>query len=203
MRDPKARSVKIEETSGNYSQESSEDQNRTYYDFDIIKKEEPDDNFTVKVEENVLMPVKPTRRHPKPPKGSTSSKNIMKNYARALTNFAIMDLATPYLNDLLKGERISLKQFREFINQNKEKVNCIKNLRNLLLIDDGDDPELTSCKTVFQGISVVFIKYFSVNWVFSSRVSDKQTHLKYRFKILRRIRDPENFTYLEDFSKSK
>lgn len=136
------------------------------------------------------------------PKGATSCKNIMKNYSRIFTTFALSPMALPYLKPLLKQHKIELKIFREFIEWRKSKVNCIKNLRDLLLLSSETDPdEIVQMKTVFQGICIVFLKFFSVNWIFNGKVMNKNAHLSYRLKILRRIKNPATFTYLEDLGR--
>ena len=134
------------------------------------------------------------------------SNNIMKNYSRALVNFASSDLATPYLKRRKEevdedGETIPNEEFQGMLNAKKEKINCIKSLRELLLVEHSDTRPIKAFKRTFRYICVIFINYFSVNWIFSSKISDKMGHLKYRFKILRRVRNPEYFTYLETFSK--
>jgi hypothetical protein len=134
-----------------------------------------------------------------PSKGSTSCKNIMKNYCRALTNFALSRIALHYLIPMLELHQIKLEDFQEFIEERKEKVNCIKNLREMLLIEDDDCDHTALLKNIFKEISIVFLKNFSVNWIFNSKICDKRVHLKYRFKILRRVQHPIYFTYLEDF----
>lgn len=136
----------------------------------------------------------------KPERGSTSAKNIVKNYGRALANFAASDLAVPYLMVLLHRDDARIKEFRKFIGTKKKQARCIKGLRNLLITQHEDPHMITTFKKVFKDLSVTFIKYFSVNWIFSGKLCDKITHLKYRFKILRRIRNPEHFTYLKGFS---
>jgi len=133
---------------------------------------------------------------------TASNKNIIKNYARAMINFALSRMANPCLGKLLRQERVDVRDFYNFMAGHKEEVNSIKNLRQLLLIEKGDSNETAAFKRIFKEVSIWFIKFFSVNWVYSSKVSDKITHIKYRFKILRRIKNPEYFTYLESFSRS-
>ncbi len=135
------------------------------------------------------------------PKGSTSCKNIMKNYSRALVKFALSKVAIPYLEHLLGKEGENLQDFRQYLKVRRSKINCIRNLRELLLPEENDSKTLLVFKQVFQEISETFLKYFSVNWIFSSKVGDKLVHLKYRYKMLRRIRNPEYFTYLQSFHK--
>lgn len=135
-------------------------------------------------------------------KGSTSCKNILKNYIRALINFALSETSLPFLSKKFQEGGLNPEVFRNLMNSRKTTVNSIKDLRELLLVDKRQDsPEMIVFKQTFKDLSVNFIKFYCVNWVFHSRVSDKITHLNYRFKILRRIRNPEHFTYLESFSE--
>jgi len=133
-------------------------------------------------------------------RGATSAKNIVKNYGRALANFAASNLALPYLTKLIAQENIRVKDFRRFIASKKKRARCIAGLRQLLVVEREDSEHIAAFKRIFKEVSVIFIKYFSVNWIFSGKLCDKMTHLKYRFKILRRIRSPEHFTYLKGFS---
>jgi len=135
------------------------------------------------------------------PKGSTSCKNIMKNFSRVLVKFALTKLAVPYLKVILSEEGVSLQEFLGFLKERRSKINCIKSLKELLLVEENDVEKMKVIKRTFQKISEIFLKYFSVNWIFSSKVSDKLAHLKYRFKMLRRIQNPSYFGYLQDFNK--
>jgi len=133
---------------------------------------------------------------------STSNNNIMKNYSRAMLHFTESNTALPYLQKKLEEHGIQLARFQEILNSKREKANCIKGFRELLLVHPHDDSELVSFKGVFQGICEVFLKFFSVNWIFNSKINDKILHLKYRGKMLRRVRNPQFFTYLEGFTKA-
>ena len=130
-----------------------------------------------------------------------SSKNIMKNYARALANFTLSDIAQPYVCLSTQEHDVPKADFDRFVSKDKHELNCIQNLRNKLLISASNTDGEKKCKRVFQSICEIFLKSFSVNWIFNSKVSDKMTHLKYRFKILRRVRNPQHFTYLREFKK--
>lgn len=137
-------------------------------------------------------------------KERSPNKNIVKNYARAMINFALSELAGPYLEKIIEDQEeqlISLNEFKTVLQDQKEKINSIVTLRALLLITEQDNVQTVAFKEVFRDICETFVKLFSVNWIFSSKLSDKMIHLKYRFKILRRIRNPELFTYLENFNK--
>lgn len=143
------------------------------------------------------------KKEPPPPKNSTSCKNIMKNYSRAIVRFAVSGFALPYITETAQTEKIKLADFREFLKSQQHRIHCIKSLRKLLIIDESDKPQLASFKRIFKVLCVIFLKFFCVNWIFNSKVGDKIVHLNYRFRILRRIKDPEHFTYLEDFSRKE
>ena len=128
-----------------------------------------------------------------------SCPNIIKNYSKAIIHFVLSSSCLPYLDLELCKEGLSLEEFRSFVREQKNKINCIKNLRSVLIIELTDSEKIAASKRVFQSISEVFLKYFSVNWLFNSKVDNKITHLNARFRILRRIRNPESFTYLEGF----
>lgn len=147
---------------------------------------------------------KPIVRSPEPARRDVqTNKNIVKNYARAMINFALSEMSQTYLNKIIAEEGIDHKEFKEFLLTQKEIINSIKTLRDALLIPEGDRSKLSAFKRAFKAISEIFIKFFSVNWIFNSKINDKTLHLKYRFKILRRIRNPEHFTYLENFNKTR
>lgn len=133
------------------------------------------------------------------PKGSNDSlfaKNIVKNYGKAMSAFAASNTALPYLNDFSKKNAVSIDQFLDFITTYKESVDSIDSLRTLLLIYPDDSFEMSSFKRIFKGLCEVFLKYFAVNWIFNGKMHHKLQHLKYRCKMLRRVRNPKMFTYL-------
>jgi len=172
-----------------------------------------DQAITMKTEENTSVTTGPCtpKRLPKSPetqvkrkRESNINKNIVKNYARAMVNFALSKVATPYLQELFKKEEYAeMKGFLTFIEAKKEEITSIRRLRDLLVPTEQDDELVQGYKRVFKAIGLIFIRDFTVNWVYSSKISDKLTHLKYRFKMLRRVQNPEFFTYLEDFGARK
>jgi len=134
---------------------------------------------------------------------TTPCENIIKNYGRAMTNFALSPLAAPYLKTILPKFGSNPITFQGFLKEKKRSVNCIKKLREILPIETSKSAPNFTEKLVFQELCVIFLKNFSVNWLFSSKIDNKATHLNYRFKILRRIKDPDHFTYLKDFKFEK
>jgi hypothetical protein len=128
-----------------------------------------------------------------------SSKNIVKNYGKAMCNFSCTDLSKPYRKEIFAEEKINFKRFKNFILTRKEMIESIESLRNLLLVDESDNSEIASFKRAYQKLCIIFLKYFAVNWVFHSKVTHKLAHIKARFKLMRRINNPQYFTYLKDF----
>jgi len=135
-------------------------------------------------------------------KKECTSINIMKNYCRGIINFVLSPIALKYLNPLLHTHEIDPETFRKFIRSRKSKINCIKQLRKALLPVQEDTLAISILKVIFKEITIVFLKFFAPNWIYNSKISDKYAHLKYRFKILRRVRNPEHFTYLHGFEKT-
>jgi len=174
----------------------------------VIKQEAPicikqETANSIKQEFTVKSNTEASKSPSGPKKEVQTNKNIVKNYARAMVNFALSYIAIKYLRNMTQTEGVDLKGFRSFVSKQKEDINSIKTLREMLLIPEGESKENAAYKRVFQAISEIFVKFFSVNWIFNSKVGDKLLHLKYRFKILRRVRCPEHFTYLENFNKTR
>ncbi len=128
---------------------------------------------------------------------SLATKNIVKNYGKAICTFATQPLANPYLYEIVGKYGLSVADFVGYINSIKESIDGLYKFRSILMINKEDDKDLVAKKKIFVEISEVFIKYFSVNWIFHSKVFHKTAHLKFRFKMLRRIQNPELFTYLK------
>jgi len=129
------------------------------------------------------------------------TKNVVLNFGKAIASFATSRLAQPYLCTLFEEEGITQEDFTNFIGDAKNKIGGIESFRSLLLILKEDKLKIMACKKVFGMIAEIFIKYFSANWIIHGRVIHKLTYLKYRFKILRRIQNPELFTYISEGRK--
>jgi len=82
------------------------------------------------------------------------------------------------------------QEFREYIKERRDSIKGINEFRSFLIITSKDNPKLVSFKQAFQSLAESFIKYFSVNWVFTSKLEYKMEYLKCRHLILKRVRDP-------------
>ena len=122
-------------------------------------------------------------------------KNIVKNYGKNCATFAIGPIGDSIIGKSLSQEEIP--RFRDYIRCKIPKITNIKNFRELLLVTEIDQPEIAKFKQAFQSASEIFIKNYSTNWIFhSKRINDVKNHIFARFKMLRRVRDPKNFTYI-------
>jgi len=118
-------------------------------------------------------------------------KKININYVKAIVSFANSHIAIPYLKTLLQSENVRFTDFTNFMNPEKVQINGICAFEALITIGKTDDAITAACKRMLKALSVVFIKYFSVNWIIHSKLTNKLAYLKHRFKILRRIQNPE------------
>lgn len=169
----------------------------------IIKKEEPD-GFTLTQHTASSKPIRKVRRKKKAKaKPLAGVKNVVKNYGKAMCTFAYSEIALSYLAPFIKEENVTLKGFTEWIQTNKESVDSIESLRWLLLPSDQEEEAIASYKRIFQRISETFLKYYAVNWIYSGKVAHRKTHMHFRHKMLRRIRNPEQFTYLQNANERK
>jgi len=73
-----------------------------------------------------------------------------------------------------------------------------------LVIDESQDSEeVKAFKGLFKESCRAFLKYFWVNWIYNSKLENRSKYLTYRGRLLRRVENPEWFTYLETFVGKK
>jgi hypothetical protein len=131
---------------------------------------------------------------------TNESKNVVKNYGKAIAAFCLSEVGNPYLTKYLQLHQLQFEDFKSFVINKKETIDSIETFRELLTPDTQyDSPTDIQSKRVFRDLSEVFIRDFAMNWIFSSRIRYKETHLNLRFKMLRRVMNPQNFTYLRSF----
>ena len=167
----------------------------------------------IQIEENLDTPSTKTLEnsaicHPAPRASSTNKgssslnrtlkspplKNLVVNYGNAMATFALSYIAIPYLRPLLEAQGVTNTDFSSFLTCGKSGIKGIHGFRSLLLIEEKDDKTTIACKKIFKYICEVFIKSYSVNWITHSRIQHKMEYIKYRFKMLRRVQEPEYFT---------
>jgi hypothetical protein len=143
------------------------------------------------------------KRKAKVKKTANPTKNISINYGKAIISFGISHIALPYLAEFFDDFDYSYGRFVNFLKECRKKMSGMYALKSSLLVEKNDNEETVKFKSVFQKLSEIFIKYFSINWITYGKVTEKLVYLKYRFKMLRRIKNPEIFTYIHKNLKSK
>jgi hypothetical protein len=121
------------------------------------------------------------------------TKNVVKNYGRAIAAFACSELSLPYLLDIQRIVDYNQSSFMEYASKMKTTIQSIPSFRGSMVVEKNDSKSTAANKLVFQKIAEIFVKYFSVNWIFSSKLLYKLEYLKLRGIILKNIRAPETF----------
>jgi len=122
-------------------------------------------------------------------------KNIVKNYGKNCALFAISEIAQEFRFGCLGDHQIS--RFTIWIKEHIPTLTNIANFREMLLVTNVENSEIASFKQAFQYLSEIFVKDYAHNWIFqSSRIKDVKGYIFARYKMLRRIRNPKNFTYV-------
>jgi len=118
---------------------------------------------------------------------SGTGQNILKNFIKAISSFSTSDLALPYLIPLLDITNITQEQFVNYVCTYKERVDSLKGLVNLTTPGEYDNTETSICKKIFKELSITFLKFFAVNWIYgSNKLKHRQILLKNRFIIKRK-----------------
>ncbi|CAD8101067.1 unnamed protein product [Paramecium sonneborni] len=118
------------------------------------------------------------------------TKNITKNFSKAIISYILN-------NEELIQKLITPDQFESFIALLKNKKNAMTNIKQLrdLWVENGKNPEFNK---MFRIISQYFLKNQAVPYVYNSRISNTAWHLKYRYNLLRALKEPENFKFIKD-----
>jgi len=138
---------------------------------------------------------KSKRKQKKGRRVSESLKNIVKNYGKNCATFAISELAHDDLLSVLTKDQVPA--FKGWVKAKLPNITNMANFREMLMASETEDYETVINKRAFQYVAEIFVRDYAYNWIFHSpRISDVKGHLFARFKMLRRIRDPKNFTYI-------
>ncbi len=114
-------------------------------------------------------------------------KNMIINYGKAIFSFAMSDMAKKYIDQHFSNEKIDPTTFKDFLVEIKPRITGYNNFEAVFAVDEKDSEEIALYRRVLRILGVVFVKYFSVNWIFHGKVSHKMVYLKHRFSVLRRI----------------
>jgi len=117
-------------------------------------------------------------------------KNMYKNYGRAICTFILSQAAQNYLELTTAEYYMDLHSFLSFVREKKRSLDGIHELRALLLPALEDNNMVIIYKKAFKKMAEIFIKYFSVNWIYHSKLEYKLDYIKFRYKMLRKIMNP-------------
>jgi len=117
-------------------------------------------------------------------------KNVYKNFTRAICNFILSEISTPYLQPIAEELNIGINEFREFIGRKREEIRGVIELRGFLISQSQDSLKLSCFKKAFQKMAEIFIKFFAANWICSSKLEYKLDYLKFRHHLLKKVKNP-------------
>ena len=110
------------------------------------------------------------------------TKNIPKNFGKAIIAFIRKN---PHIvKRVLSAYNVNLKEYLYALKRRKNKLNNIASLRSLWLDDDFRFAKVTRI------ISENWMKRGSLQYIFSSRISNYRDHVKYRKRMLEALNKP-------------
>jgi len=123
---------------------------------------------------------------------SLKHKNIFKNYGRAICNFIVSNIGEEYSTLITDRLKVTMEQIKNYVHQSKENLNGSQGFLEFFLKRENDSAELLELKEAVARLGIIFIKYFSVNWIIHSKLLYKLDYLKCRSKILKMIQLSRN-----------
>ncbi|CAD8163022.1 unnamed protein product [Paramecium octaurelia] len=120
------------------------------------------------------------------------TKNITKNFSKAIISYITQ-------NKDIGLRLLDAREFEDFMSILKEKKNKMTNIQQLReLWVDCDNEKLKQFNHTFRIFSQYFLRQQSVAYIYNSRIMNTGWHLKYRYNLLRALREPQNFKYIKD-----
>ena len=117
---------------------------------------------------------------------TNDTKNIPKNFGSAICTYIKKN--SPRVKKILQLRKLSYPRFMEITKKMKEDISSIHDLREVWNSSEEDcDVEYKACFRIF---SQEFIRRHSLNHIFTSRIRNVSSHIKYRSKLLEALRKP-------------
>lgn len=120
------------------------------------------------------------------------TKNIPKNFGKAIVSF-IEKQEKLTMSILQRFPNLDYAQFILEMRQRRRRINSIADLRALWLEAENRFAEPTRI------LSLIFLKKHSLPYIFHSRVTNYEGHIKYRYRLMEALKDPQNFTSIKSF----
>ncbi len=118
------------------------------------------------------------------------TKNIPKNFGKAILAF-IQKHKKIVKTIMDKYKSGTAKELIDYLELRKKEITTIADLRSLWI----DNPYAQVIRT----LSCVFLRKYSLNYIFNSRVCNYVSHIKYRQRFLEAIQAPNEFKHIKDF----
>lgn len=118
------------------------------------------------------------------------TKNIPKNYGKAILSFI---LRSPKTRKLVSMMKINLSDFLIQIKKMKTKINSIEGLKRMW----GFESLESKSKKCIRILSYEFMRKQCLGYIFHSKVKNYGTHIKYKQKLIEGIQNPSSFTHLK------
>lgn len=88
---------------------------------------------------------------------------------------------------------IDFEDFMQKLTIVRKKLKSIEQMRSLWL------EEKNSHAKVYRIITAYYFRKHSLPYIFNSRVENYPVHLKYRYKIMEGVSDPNNFSRMKEY----
>ena len=117
------------------------------------------------------------------------TKNIPKNYGKAIISF--IEKCKQRVSEICSHTGVPFEEFYEEMLETKKSINTIADLRRLWV-----DYKYAKCMRIVSGL---FLRKYSMSYIFNSRISNFRSHIKYRHRICEAIKDPQKFRHIKDY----
>mmetsp|Transcript_10291 Transcript_10291/g.8851 ORF Transcript_10291/g.8851 Transcript_10291/m.8851 type:complete len:138 (+) Transcript_10291:169-582(+) len=107
-------------------------------------------------------------------------KNIIKNYAQAACSFVMNPLFEENVREECLKAGIDFKEFIKYITKEKKLLFGMERFKNMLLPMGNESAKMKGFKKAFRELSIYFVKYYSVKWIYDGKMKWRQVHLKMR-----------------------
>ncbi len=126
------------------------------------------------------------------------TRKIVKNYGKAIASFSCCEKAYPILDKILNKNLKHREEFISFVYENKEFIEGNRRLMQLLIISDNESPEMQRNKKVFKQVAEIFMKKYVQQWLWNSKLVNKELHAQLLKEMRKRIRYPELLEHLSE-----
>eukprot|EP00330_Aristerostoma_sp_ATCC50986_P001356 CAMPEP_0114584034 /NCGR_PEP_ID=MMETSP0125-20121206/7749_1 /TAXON_ID=485358 ORGANISM="Aristerostoma sp., Strain ATCC 50986" /NCGR_SAMPLE_ID=MMETSP0125 /ASSEMBLY_ACC=CAM_ASM_000245 /LENGTH=98 /DNA_ID=CAMNT_0001778051 /DNA_START=140 /DNA_END=436 /DNA_ORIENTATION=+ len=98
------------------------------------------------------MPNKSSKSNPVTPYKYLSTKNIVRNYGKAICRFALSPVGKEYIFDLIKSKAptMQVNEFLSFIKSYRDKLDCMQAFIDMVKPKEMDDNSVISRKEIMR-----------------------------------------------------